>query len=212
MDLPECHGRGEGKCSRGRLLKCEVLTGADAAWGDDAPVPAGQGMFGNVGGHALTVETVVNFPARIAWLANLQSGIAETKDVADADAVFIKLGAGNIFAEAAGNQLGCRIGKAFGEPGIVACRVKMYGFFRPAMNTAISLFVTDEAFRAQFKRNLGGLLEHAGGSSGIGQGGNAADVEGDLCHGLQIVPSIPQPGRTADPRGIPIGRRHDFGI
>ena len=101
MGLPELHGGGQRHRRGGCCFEPQFIIRADFAGGDDAPVPAGQAVFGDVGGHAVAGKALIDFPARVAGLADLQAGAAELVNVADMNIVFIEIGGGNVFAKTA---------------------------------------------------------------------------------------------------------------
>ena len=86
----------------------------------------------------------------------------------------------------------------------------MNGLVRTAMDPAVSLLVAGETLAAEMQGAVDRVLEHAGRPAAFRQGGDCADEEGNMAHGGEIVPSIPQPRGTAHPRGIPMCRRHDL--
>ena len=155
---------------------------------DNPPVPAGQAVLGDKGSHAIAGKALINFPARVARLANLQLGAAKAPDVANPDIAFINVGRRNVFTEAADDEE-----------------------WR-AMDAPIGLLVANEAVTAKFERTGRRLLVHAGRATGFRERSYAADEEGNVCHGWRILPSIPQPCCAAYPRGIPMCRRPELGV
>ena len=145
----------------------------------DAEIPAGQLLLGDEGRHAVDAEAVVDLPARAARLAELQAGVAELEDVADPNLRFVERRAGNVFAQAAGQQLPGSFRKLFGKARVVGCRIEMDGLFRPAVNTAVGLLVAGKAFETELQGRAHRVLVHAGRPAAFRQRGDGADEEGD---------------------------------
>lgn len=191
MGLPAQHRVSQREAAFRRMQQFQRIARCYPAGSDNPPVPAGQPMFGDEGSHAVAGEALINFPARVARLADLQLGAAKAPDVTDPDVVFVEFGRRDVFTEAADDELWRGIREAFGQLGVMARRVEVDGLFRAAVHAAVGQLVADEAFGAEFERTAGRLLVHAGRATGLRERPNAADEEGYVCHGRRILPSIP---------------------
>ena len=104
MGLPAQHRFGQREAAFCRMLQFQRIARRHAAGCDNPPVPAGQAVLGDKGSHAIAGKALINFPARVARLANLQLGAAKAPDVANPDIAFINVGRRNVFTEASGKR------------------------------------------------------------------------------------------------------------
>ena len=104
-------------------------------------VPSAAPAFHDARDHPLGPEAVIDLPARLARLADLDQRTSELEAVANVDRAFDKPAHRNVRPERPRLIEQRRIGHLVGPIGVMIERVEMQRLFHPAVNTPVGLFV-----------------------------------------------------------------------
>jgi hypothetical protein len=104
--------------------------------------------------HPLHAETVIDLPARAAWLRYLQDRRAEPEYISDVHAPLGHVVGGNILAEAARDKRVRALRKRLRQPPVVLGSELMHGLFRPTVHPQVSMLVSRDT-QLPHPRNAG---------------------------------------------------------
>src|SRR5690606_21773386 len=125
---------------------------AGAARLDHAVVPAGAAGVLYLARHVGYAEAVVELPAGLAALADLQHGRAQREPVAEADRVLVQAAAAQVLAEGAGRVEHGPVAELGAPRGVVVEGIVVHRLVRAAVHARIALLVAGDAERADFHR------------------------------------------------------------
>src|SRR3546814_859299 len=161
------------------VQEIERAAGTDPAFFQDTVIPAGAAGFLNAPGHADCLEALVQPPAGLPGLGDLDPRRAKPVDIADADIGFGQAFGRNVLAERSFRaEVPGKLGRLRFPGGIVIEGVVVDGLFRTAVMLPVTLLVARQARARDLDSAVERPLENAAGDTVLAEWHGLADQDG----------------------------------